>query len=526
MNNYFGVMLDMSRNGVMKVEKVKEYISYLKKLGYNMVQLYTEDTFEVENESYFGYMRGGYSISDLKEIDSFARSQGVELIPCIQTLAHLNCIFKWKNYYEINDVNDILLVGDEKTYELIENIFKTLSNCFTSKRVNIGMDEAHMVGLGGYLSRNGYQNRFEIIKKHLDKVIEIANKYGFKPMMWSDMFYRLANNGNYYSNGGITEEVRNVVPSGVDLVYWDYYHEDEKVYNYMIKNHLGFNNDIWFAGGVWTWHGFAPDIDFTLKTMKPAIKVAKKYNLNKIMFTLWGDDGNETSYFSALPVLYYLKEYYNGNRNLKSIKENFKNLIGEDFDRMMSLKLPESIFKNSPTRSTSRYLVYGDIFNFPYDDIFGDEIEKELLSAGRKFKRYKKDSKFSYLYEYESDLAKFLSIKYNISFKIRKAYKEKNVIGLKILIDRLTKLQKLLDKLYVSFRNLWYTERNTTGFDVNDGRMGALKQRIASCKERLILYVDGKIDKIEELEIEFLPFNGDNRSYATWRNIVSSNVIW
>ena len=38
---YFGVMLDMSRNGVMKVEKVKEYVDYLVKIGYNMIQLYT-----------------------------------------------------------------------------------------------------------------------------------------------------------------------------------------------------------------------------------------------------------------------------------------------------------------------------------------------------------------------------------------------------------------------------------------------------------------------------------------------------
>ena len=46
-------MLDMSRNGVMKVEKVKEFIDYLAKMGYNSLQLYTEDTFEVNNEPYF-----------------------------------------------------------------------------------------------------------------------------------------------------------------------------------------------------------------------------------------------------------------------------------------------------------------------------------------------------------------------------------------------------------------------------------------------------------------------------------------
>ena len=41
--NYFGAMLDMSRNGVMKPEEVKKYALLLKKMGYNMLQLYMED---------------------------------------------------------------------------------------------------------------------------------------------------------------------------------------------------------------------------------------------------------------------------------------------------------------------------------------------------------------------------------------------------------------------------------------------------------------------------------------------------
>ena len=418
---YFGVMLDMSRNGVMTVEKVKEYVDYLSKIGYNMIQLYTEETFEVENEPYFGYMRGRYSIKDLQEIDIYSKEKGVELIPCIQTLAHLESIFKWTEYETIKDIDDILLADEERTYALIENIFKSLRKAFTSKRVNIGMDEAHMLGLGTYLDKHGYQNRFNIINKHLKKVIEIANKYDFKPMMWSDMFYRLANKGDYYGPLKLTEEVKNAVPSGVDLIFWDYYHVDEKIYNRIISNHLKFPNDFWFAGGVWTWAGFAPNLDFTLKTMKPAVKALKKLNVDKVMFTMWGDDGSETSYFATLPVLYYLKEYYNGNSNLKQIKENFKKITGEDYDAMMALGLGNSIFKNSPTRATTRYLVYGDLFNCFYDDIWGDEYKDKLLKGARKLKRLGKNSKFKYLFDYESDLLYFLSIKYNLAFKIRYA---------------------------------------------------------------------------------------------------------
>ena len=51
-NKRFCAMLDMSRNGVMLPHKVEEYIDILSKMGYNSLMLYTEDTYEVENEPY------------------------------------------------------------------------------------------------------------------------------------------------------------------------------------------------------------------------------------------------------------------------------------------------------------------------------------------------------------------------------------------------------------------------------------------------------------------------------------------
>ena len=147
---YFGVMLDMSRNAVMKPSEVKNFATILKKMGYNMLQLYTEETYEVDNEPYFGYMRGRYTQEELKDIVAYCDNIGVEVIPCVQTLAHLERIFRWHPYYAINDMGDVLLVGEERTYELIENMFRSLRKCFHSEYVHIGMDEAHMLGLGKY----------------------------------------------------------------------------------------------------------------------------------------------------------------------------------------------------------------------------------------------------------------------------------------------------------------------------------------------------------------------------------------
>ena len=76
-----GVMLDVSRNAVMNMDNLKEFLKVLKKMGYNCMFLYAEDTYEVDGEPYFGYMRGKYSKAELKEMDEYASSLGIEIIP-------------------------------------------------------------------------------------------------------------------------------------------------------------------------------------------------------------------------------------------------------------------------------------------------------------------------------------------------------------------------------------------------------------------------------------------------------------
>lgn len=174
--NRLGIMLDCSRNAVMNVPSLKKWIDIISDLGYNTLMLYTEDTYEVDHHPYFGYLRGRYSQKELREIDDYAHEKGIELIPAIQTLAHLHSIFRWPAYRNINDCDDILLAEEEKTYGLIEDIFASLEKTLRTRTVNIGMDEAHMLGRGKYQDIHGFENRFDILLKHLKRVAEIAEQ--------------------------------------------------------------------------------------------------------------------------------------------------------------------------------------------------------------------------------------------------------------------------------------------------------------------------------------------------------------
>ena len=530
----FGTMLDCSRNAVMSVESLKKWIDITADLGYNTLLLYTEDTYEVNDNPYFGYMRGRYTKEELKEIDRYALSKGMELIPCIQTLAHLNAIIRWPEYNSHVDTDDIMLAGDERVYELIEKMFETVSECFTSRMINIGMDEAHMIGRGKYYDLHGDADRSQILIDHLRKVSEIGKKYGFMLTMWSDMFFRLAAGGDYYNNNAkINEEIKKQIPDNVELVYWDYYSTDKKHYDKMLTAHEKIKEGTWFAGGLWTWTGFAPHNNYSIKATEAALKSCREYGIQDVFLTMWGDNGGECSKFALLPALFYASEIAKGNSSKKSIKEKFKEKFGIPFERFCYLDLTGT--PNDGTdriRNAEKYLLYNDCFTGILDSTIAGGENEQYAQCARKLGRLKTDPNWGYLFAAEQALCEVLAIKAELGVHTRTVYASKDKEALKALIGDYKKLQKKLDLFYKAYKEQWFKENKPHGFDVQDVRIGGLIMRIRSCTERLQDLYDGKTTVIEELEEKQLDLRGNGENFEqkaicfnSWEGAVTANVI-
>lgn len=502
-----GVMIDCSRDAVYTVEALKGYFVLLHRMGYTYVQLYMEDVYELDGEPYFGYLRGRYTKQELKKLDAAAQANGLELIPCIQTLAHLGGITRWQTYAELTDTGDILLAGEERTYGLIEKMFQTCAECFTSRRINIGMDEAHMVGLGKYLDRHGYENRFEILLKHLTRVAQIAEKYGFSPMMWSDMFFRLANGGDYYcANDTIPQAVKQLVPKNISLVYWDYYSTDRAHYDGMLRAHREFENPVVFAGGDSGWYGFAPHNRYAVRACKAAIQSCLENEIDDVFITCWKDDGAECPLFATLPVFFSAAEFVRGNFDEEDIAVKFRRFTGitmEDFFALDEVNLNAEEVVNP-----CKYMLYSDPFLGIFDGTVQGSgaqfaIVREQLQAGAKSVRY------GYIFKTLAALCEVMEIKYDLGVRTRKAYREHNATALKALLSDYSELEKRLKKFCRLFAVQWEKERKSYGFEKQDIRMGGLSRRVAHCRSVLSEYLAGKRSKIEELEENILPVSGE-----------------
>ncbi len=531
--NRFCTMIDCSRNAVMNVPTVKRWIHTTADLGYNSLMLYTEETYELNDNPYFGYMRGRYTKEELKEIDRYAKDKGMELIPCIQTLAHLKSISRWPAYRDHFDSGDTLLVGDEFVYELIDKMFETLAECFTTRLVNIGLDEA-TIGRGKYYDLHGEVPKKEILLYHINRVAEIGKKHGFKLAMWSDIFYRLLVGGEGEYNTDVDYNPANYVeiPDNVELIFWNYWQRDKNFYDKVIKTHKQFTDKVWFAGGAITWEGFAPHNKRSMLANEAALSMCEKNGVEDVIITLWGDHGAECSKFSVLPAVFHASELAKGNRNMGDIKRRFKEKYGVSFDKYMNIELPDTP-RSEPgeIKSPEKYLLYNDLFQGLFDTtLIGNEGERYKKCA-RKLATMKNHPEFGLPFATLHGLCEVLAVKANLGNKIHNAYSAGDTEKIAECIDDIKLLIKKYKVFYKAFRKQWLTDNKGNGFDVQAIRIGGLIQRAEDCFERLSDYKNGKIDHIEELEEVQLDIRGREGnpkgyfSHKAWDTAVTVSVL-
>jgi len=535
-------MADVSRNAVLNMSSVKRMIRYMALMGYSSLMLYTEDTFEVEGYPYFGHMRGRYTKEELREIDGYAYSFGIEVVPCIQTLAHLTTALRWPQMEEFTDTEDIMMVGDDRTYAFIDAMLRTCRECFRSKKINIGMDEAHSLGFGKFYKKNGYVNQHEIMLYHLGRVAKMCRDHGYHPMIWSDMFFRMVTpDGSYCSKDvEISQEVIDKVPEGLTLIYWDYNNKYAPSFEHMVDCHFKFkNNDIAFAGGAWKWSSFAANNKFSIRYSEFQLNICRQKGLKDIIVTCWGDDGSEAAQFSAMAaILYFAEAGYSdaltveklNERALESLDISYEDLLlMDDANRMPGVDMGDVII------TPARYLLFNDPLEGLCDyHLVPGETGNAFGENAQALGRLASHSDFGYVYETQAKLCKALELKAELSYNLKKAYKAGDKEYLRLAAeDLIPEIISRINTFLEAFRRQWYYENKTFGFTNQEVRIGGQIARLQSAVIRIKAYLDGEVDRIEELEQPILPFSAPtfvDRAYPYirtlhWRKIATVGVM-
>lgn len=498
----FGVMIDCSRNAVMKVDYAKKVLVRLALTGYNMVMLYTEDTYELPDEPHFGYLRGAYSAEEIRELDDFAAKLGIELVGCIQTLGHLATFLRYNGSIPVRDTASVMLAEEQKTYELIGKMLDFWQTNCRSRRIHIGMDETHDLGRGRYLDNNGYKRMFDIFNCHLKKVCGMCSERGFVPMIWSDMYFRMGSNGIYYNpDAQIPEDIINDIPSEVKLVFWDYYHLDEKIYDGMIKTHFKMGKTPLMASGIWTWFRFFYDHEFTKARVLPCVEASRKNNLKEFFYTMWRDDGAYCGHDSVFAGIIAGADFaYGTAEDVERCEKLSKALKCPSYKQTLlisSMNYQCSHRDNSV--SPLACLAWDDpVTGLGSFEILADSdrVYNDMLSAF--------DNVLGKTDElpYAAAVGNFLRAKLELRYKMSKAYGNRDFAALqKIINNEIPAAIESADIFAAEFRRQWVNHYKYNGMESMQIRIAGQKARLEELSVRLTEFVEGKVSSIPEFEV-------------------------
>lgn len=509
-----GVMFDVSRNAVLLPQTLQYFLRKMALMGLNLGMMYTEDTYEVPEQPYFGYQRGRYSIGELRALDDYAHTLGIELCPCIQTLGHMNRALHWPKLAHLKDNEEVLLADDEATYAFIEQLIAAACAPYRSKRIHIGMDEAHGIGLGAHLRRHGFEDPHVIIRRHLARVLEITRKHGLSAMMWSDMFFRPDSPTNgYYDTGMPTQKSIDAVPPDVTLVYWDYYHESEQDYAEMLAKHAALPAPTVFTGGVWTFCGPALDYAKTVAAGVPALTACKKAGVPLVLAAAWGDNGAEANLLTALLAFQLYAEFtYTGVYDETALAVRFACCCGADAQAFLDLSLFNTVpgMRAGALRpvNAAKFLLYQDPLIQLYEEDTADlAMSAHYAALEPRYQKYASENPaFAQLFSFYALLARVLARKCAWHEQAGPAVREHDLALAAQLAGDLPETIRAVEALRCAWRALWESTNRPHGFEIIDLRLGGVAARLSTAAARMQAFAAGETADIPELSAPALPY--------------------
>lgn len=516
-----GVSLDVSRGGVPTVEAVKKYVVKMASLGFNMLKLYMEDMFELEAYPRFGYMRGRYSLSELKEIDDFADQFGIEVIPAIETLGHMEQYLQWQEADPIRNTANTLLVDNEKTYEFLENLISTMRNTFRTHRIGIGMDEAY-AHLGKYQQIHGLQDGVEVFLRHLHKVVSLCEKYHFRPIVSPDMIFRLASKNNAYYDLDVefTQSLKDLLPKNIDTAAWAYgvprevnlahYGIDtEGYYRRFLDKHRELNEHFVFYTAIWCWEGFFEDTEYTIHATVPAMINAVKNHFDEVLVTTWGDQGTETNIIKQTPgTLPIYSEYcFRGLAcTMDDIIEVSTYLEKMPYQNKINLmrRLHAGFYD---CQKFNKCLIYGDIFYNLIDLAYDYQQVSDAYREGAALcETYMQEDPRNQAY-YRFCLLSFQIglLKLDLFENLRKRYLAGDRDYLHTAAyEYIPDIIRYTNAFYEIFQQNWDETNKPFGSENGQIRLGGVVRRAEYVAQRIKQYLNGDISRLEELEQEVI----------------------
>ncbi len=275
---YRGLMLDVSRRKVPTLATLKQLAEELSHYKLNVLQFYTEHTFQFTRHPKIGAGCGSLSNQDILELDSFCRARHVELMPNLQSFGHARNTLLIPEYQHLAETELLWTLSPafEETYTLLDELYADMLPAFTSTTFNVDCDETYDLGQGASKALADEIGVGRVYLNHVLRVRELAARYGRRIQVWGDILLH-------------HPELIGELPDDVVLLDWHYHPADEYP---TVKVFAEAGRRFWVCPGVGSWNSIFPRLYGVNVNIRNLVRDGVAAGAEGMLNTDWGDHGH------------------------------------------------------------------------------------------------------------------------------------------------------------------------------------------------------------------------------------------
>jgi len=286
-----GVMLDISRGRVPKLETLLDFAEKLSDLKINELQLYTEHTFAYRKYKSVWQSWGALTAKEIQILDARCRELGIDLVPNQNSFGHLRYFLEDSRLKKLGELSEpyeaetkdflrrptTLAPTHPGTLPFVRGLYDELLPNFTSQFFNIGGDETWDLGKGQTKKLCEAKGKTRVYLEFIKKIHREVSGRGKTMMFWGDIILK---------HPALIREL----PKDIIALNWGYEadHPFEKEAAQFAKAKIPF----YVCPGTSTWQTLLGRHDNGLANLRAAAKAGKKLGAIGYLNTDWGDGGH------------------------------------------------------------------------------------------------------------------------------------------------------------------------------------------------------------------------------------------
>jgi hexosaminidase len=286
-----GVMLDISRGRVPRLETLLELAEHLADFKINELQLYTEHTFAYRQYKSIWRSWGALTAKEIQILDRRCRELGIDLVPNQNSFGHLRYFLEYPKLKKLAEISQpyedasqefvrrptTLAPNHPGTLPFLRGLYDELLPNFSSRFFNIGGDETWDLGQGQSKQLCEAKGKGRVYFDFLKKIHREVSTRKRQMMFWGDIILKypplirelpkniIALNWGYEANHPFAEEAAQFARAKIPFCV---------------------------CPGTSTWQTLIGKHDNALVNLHAAARAGKKFGALGFLNTDWGDGGH------------------------------------------------------------------------------------------------------------------------------------------------------------------------------------------------------------------------------------------